>query len=1547
MAQNHHKIEIQQYDKQGQLQQTYAPLQNLIKNDTIGEFVTSKLSYTLKDNLNIDTQLSFDDSINLILNNNEDSPRIINSQFRTLGNNNYEYLTRNQSAQTNLYNEEHIKNTTDLYLRSKIWPIINLYDVSETGQLMGGNYVFYIKYCDEDMNESEIVSESGAISIFKGNSPGTINGTLIDERTNKCINLTLTNFDNAFSQFYIYFSRETSDLNGISLTKYYKITTPYLMNNSNKVSITGYENIIEISDQELFKKYNYFSAAKTQAIVQNMLFLGNVQTSERNYPALQQASYKIRVTLKQKETSIGYITSEYSTDMYRNMEYYDPKNIYYYLGYWPDEYYSLGICYILSDGTVTSSFPLLGQILTLNEPTLVNESNQILESSSIIDKTLFKNTAGVFKLPKVDIINHDAKTVNPLYFEFQFSQEAIDELLALGVEGYFFTRTKRIPNSLFQGFSVGIDPYSGIPLPYISTGIKTGYIAESFLSNDRVLNSSINEHLRSTDVVNNSALLSLDVMVNPQLQSLLSWNEYTLQKDYECKLESASEERKCDITTYTKPEIENNLSALLVYIEKNIPSFKLDKYYFSTKTGVAESTREFSFFKSRDIDAKAKDLLRGVYCPIIGTNIKLDPSSIYTVKTKINNEISWIQTLMNSNYPYFSITNRYRLTPDTFNQKIEAYRGDCFTSTVTIRINRNFLDPTVPGNNEIIDSNTWKNNYNGSEGMSDKEDSPSSWTNINLSDLNAVPLGIWVTYKCLSNYNLGLRSIDARDIDLLNKIGGKGTFYPISGLDTRAAGKVPESQVLNEGYSVVLSRNLHTKWISTPYENWNFENRIAFSNVAATKMFTNGFRIFQGMAYQDVDKQFGQIIKLFPYGQNLLCVFEHGLAIIPINEKALLSTQEGLSIHLYGAGVLQEQVSVISPDYGSTWIESLIQTPNAYYGVDTSAKKIWKYNHIDGFTCISDFKIQSFLNEKLQISFDDVFFIGATNVRTHYNNFKGDVIFTFYNNDKAYSLCYNELTKTWVSRYTWMPLLSANIDNKFYSFDKDSIFKYASLFRQTLKTNGIICENPIYDKKVIFKYNGIVPAELKIKSISYKDREYFSEEIFAPILRQTDEGTIIQGIYYPNGLKGLFYSGGSILENLTLNHKPLYGEYTLPIYLYSEKPPTNEMIPTKTFVYYRNNQLTVTPQSKHDWSTKTPSLYDGWYYITTNVNLKPQTDSDGNIWFTTIITDGWSEPKIFNTNSVSSDKSEWKLITSHDAIAGDTYDDIKMEDNEILPLCYISTGNKIGDLEYISSVPMIVEPPISDDEDYDDSDIYEEKSLYSSYLWYDPNSNEYNVYIPNYFIKNDTVNITLEAWYDGQVIEECTYIISDHINTTLNLYKHDIDSPISKWYEKPEPFEYEFIVNQPAGFHKIFNNLMIISNNVEPESLEVELVGDSYDFKEFFKQTDENIRYKFPIISLPDNKVYQTKLILDKVTDEHRLLMHQDCLNIKDFGRRLGNISYIEGKWYVVLQPIYYEDKTLKTTRLRDKWAKIRIKYSGEKLAIITAIQTLMNISYG
>jgi len=52
-----------------------------------------------------------------------------------------------------------------------------------------GNYVFYIKYCDYDKNETDWVAESGIISVFKGTDadPFTINGGIENENANKTI----------------------------------------------------------------------------------------------------------------------------------------------------------------------------------------------------------------------------------------------------------------------------------------------------------------------------------------------------------------------------------------------------------------------------------------------------------------------------------------------------------------------------------------------------------------------------------------------------------------------------------------------------------------------------------------------------------------------------------------------------------------------------------------------------------------------------------------------------------------------------------------------------------------------------------------------------------------------------------------------------------------------------------------------------------------------------------------------------------------------------------------------------------------------------------------------------------------------------------------------------------------------------------------------------------------------------------------------------------------------------------------------------------------
>ena len=44
-------------------------------------------------------------------------------------------------------------------------------------------------------------------------------------------------------------------------------------------------------------------------------------------------------------------------------------------------------------------------------------------------------------------------------------------------------------------------------------------------------------------------------------------------------------------------------------------------------------------------------------------------------------------------------------------------------------------------------------------------------------------------------------------------------------------------------------------------------------------------------------------------------------------------------------------------------------------------------------------KLQRFLNDNIDLNLIKQETLGITNVKSHFNNYKGDVMFTFYNND--------------------------------------------------------------------------------------------------------------------------------------------------------------------------------------------------------------------------------------------------------------------------------------------------------------------------------------------------------------------------------------------------------------------------------------------------------------------------------------------------------------------------------------------------------------------
>jgi hypothetical protein len=83
--------------------------------------------------------------------------------------------------------------------------------------------------------------------------------------------------------------------------------------------------------------------------------------------------------------------------------------------------------------------------------------------------------------------------------------------------------------------------------------------------------------------------------------------------------------------------------------------------------------------------------------------------------------------------------------------------------------------------------------------------------------------------------------------------------------------------------------------------------------------------------------------------------------------------------------------------YGSQWADSIIKTPYWVCGIDSKAKKIWVTNGTS-FKIISDFKVEKFLTEYLNIGENDTeLILGKKNIVSHYNAGKSEVMFTFYN----------------------------------------------------------------------------------------------------------------------------------------------------------------------------------------------------------------------------------------------------------------------------------------------------------------------------------------------------------------------------------------------------------------------------------------------------------------------------------------------------------------------------------------------------------------------
>lgn len=1494
-------LKVKKYKSEGDITWEYNPLRNMKdEDDQITEFRVSNdtLNLNLSNPIDIECQPSYDGTVNLIANDDENPPRIINTRFSLLENNRYKIINRNQIKQSNIYNKDTIDRETRLFRNIQKIPKFELNKVSYFGQLQGGNYIFYLKYADDDFNQTDIVAETGIISIFHGSydNPKTCSGAFMNERTDKSIILTLSNIDTSFTYFNLYFTRSSCDDVGTQITKAYKININYEIDNESKlISIDGFEEIQEISTDELNIQYNIVSSVKSQAQVQNRLFFANVNKPQDKTTDLRNLSLHIIAEESKSLESIGFIDAKNFNsrvgDSITQVEYYSPYNIYYKLGYFPTEIYRFGIVYIFEDDHLSPVYNLRG-VDFKNSSEKINFNyngiedipyNDFLETST----QHLSNTHGVFRFSDEEIIDYSEESagVYPLGIKFSFPAEVIEELHNLGIKGFFFVRQKRIPTLLAQGFSIGVDKISYVPMLNKGTNEEPEYFTESFLTTNKTLSTTYQNRIRTVDKKQSSGLICIDAYVDPQLQSLFNSTDfYLVKKD------------KFDIANYTpqnyyyarhseveKTDYINNCN--LLYIPSEVPQKIHNDYGFSTKAGMQEDLRQLQCFGKEVIDDKnAVNYIRGIYGAFIGTTNYLDDNCLYNIYISNYSESflkEYFIIRMRDRSSFFACTERFQLPEigNDYDMPI-TFRGDCFTNTVCQRIQRNFVSSSVPINDQIMEPNCWKQNFKGAVSTDD-------WDDINKADVDAVPIGHWFAYKCLSNYNLGLRSRDYFNTDETAIMGNPRGFYPIDGISTKSSNKIAESALYNKGYNATVGVRKNFAFERVPYIKDEFDTRIMFSNIQVDGAFRNSYKIFQGLSYEDYDRQYGGITKILPWDNNLLCIFEHAIAIVPINEKALIQTTTSQNIHMYGAGVLQKQLSIISDMYGSSWKDSIIRTADSLYGVDTSAKKIWRLNKQYGFTLISDFTVQRWLNDNLNLKeLEKSIILGVRNVKTHYNANKRDVMFTFYNNDNIWNLCYNEIRQGWVTRYSWTPLLSENINNSFFSFD---------LLRT--KIFGIINNN-------IHKKNN---SELTVNESWDGLWKLDTSDLLN--IKPIEDLSLILSVDKNNW------------TDFNINSITIKG------YKYNEK---NKL--TDEVIYAAKASDNYNCEDIYDLDEKVSAVFNN-VLIGTDTNLNDSAVQKANYEYYKNNVEGHTHEIVFNKNGwVDSNNGSYLYYTV--------------------------------DLEY---TPYLA----------------------ASYESETESSNSINslVFGPK---KSFTVGLVVEYKSEAKCAEEwktallnSIYVHGRAINADeINYFNYrekdkDPNDQIlpTKWYDRQEPFEFEFVVNEPKGLHKLFDNLMIVSNNVEPDSLEIEIVGDVYDFNkrkifvgerfpnESNKEGDDKIETKFEPVEIkyipqknepdPNKKItYKTEVVWDPILEEYSLVVHQDLANIKKYGRRLGNIYYNEDSWYIVTQPIYYKDivngeeSKLKSTRIRDKWAKIRVKYTGEKIAIITAIQTIMTQSY-
>ena len=1539
------------------------------------DFDTDQLNFDLDHPVDIQIQPSYDGSVNLILNDDKNIPRLINSRFSPREKNTYEIVDRIGENDTNIYNSKTFDKDTSLYFQYEYNPTIAYLGFIK-GILPVGQYCFYFTYCDADENESDFIAESGLVPLFMGTDkdPFSIDGGIKNQSSNKGVRLKLSNLDKSYNYLKVYYVRYFADYQQNRVYECKKIYQKYPINSGYMyLQITGNEQAEDIDANILnISRFNPKSVL-TSAQCKNMLFFGNIVKNTDNYKELSDCA--LRIIPEITRSKISDIDYNYRSDN-SVFGYYNSQNMYNNVGYFNEEYYRFGVVFIYKNGTLSNVYNTLGGDLCLNQSEkLIQEKNVIYSNDNpailvreyieIDDKGWVNSTErnsfsghninakGVcqFKLEPNEISNDTIIGVT-----FNIPDNIVKHLDTLGIRGLFFVRQKCVPNILAQCYLTAIDEQ--LEAPVIES--TEGYFTECFVtqnSDKREVSNDYDKRLyfyknvkNTTKSISGNAYAAIcpDFLLNqPYYNQIFNGSKFRLKKITESKPLKRNNRFYKSENSYETDQNVYNVS--IATVTENVSTIALNDKIYRLEIGSAEESFRFKYAEvdngssnmgsgNEDEVDKATNIVRGIYSPYLAiySNNKLEINCLYNIYQEMSaGTTQEYQNRMDSSEPFYAISDRYNFKGLT-NNSLTCWRGDCYLNTFTYRLNRNFNDPSLPNNDQIIDKDTWKDNY--------RSQNPDEWTNISRSDINAVQLGSWITIKLRSSMNYALRSQDHSYVSEEALMGSPRSFYPRSQVMWRGENKLPDSYLYNDAYRASLGFKCYFTLKDVNYIKDTFSNRIQYSAISIQDSFKNNYRESLSTYFRDYSQEYGSIQKLLGFVGYILVIFEHGIGIAVINERVMSGSGDGGPVFINTQNVLPEELTIVSDTYGTQWPESVVKSEVGYvYGVDTIAKKIWRVKD-QQIEIISDFKVNKFLVDNITLGERELNpIIGLKNVKSHYNNNKKDIMFTFYDDvyqdeEKAWNLCYNEILQQFTTFYSWIPSYSENIDTKFFTFNRDTSKELTLLGKcnySVYGNTGVLVDSPILKNDYQARLYYVSPD--KSGEVTYTVQNSDGTTSLKTItidLEEQDNKYVFQNVSYKlekDHWGSYKYVDEVLLKEGILSIKEEAFQYHKVVLLYVTpymETETIQQIVTgtvsstnfRTEVIALTKEYTLTNQLLTEEQKKQYGLTTDFYLHGQAGIFNVAEDLYPTYWygeyhpfeFEFVVNDKIGQQKIFTNLEIISNKAEPESF--HFEIEGDNYE--FSQDKRTMFFRQEATKelyqNLGSDILFNRKYTDIVANKLTQEQFYRGGTKYKYEGIPDKiYPQYEKGLVQQvkSTIFPLYYQKIDTYN---DVYYKyNQMLGGDSYDFKNLSGSEI-IWNRDLNQFDIVTHIKNSPID---LVGRLRGNSRYKEGKW----NIQIPSIT-------------FMQKNESKWDKPPIVI---NSQYVPKDLKNTDISENNLP------NIY-IGRKNYPDEEVDLRKYVDVSSWTYR----KETKIRDKWIKIRVRYSGKNLAVIHSLVTLYNISY-